>query len=358
MWKVVTLCAFALIPLEAMAQFGPPPSLPFSNRDLEGYAIPNCRDAGCDRQVVEPERAIGTWGQTSAASAWVGRVRAQPAYSRGRVDQTTCTGAVRAMFKLICDSDSNCEIEEQYRRTCLASSTTPSRRDACVKVVDDYVDHCFGSGCSELPRDGLVGGFLQRGNEAPSCSGAVFHTPSSHGLQGQPFAVTVAHCEARNGDMLIRSRSRPYGVAHLGRIDQTVTAPAFSQSIRAFVPLDLAFTRLGPAISPLGVSRPMPFERTVFQGYNSLIVYRNELVPAERARSPLWCDSSPLCTIVKTDRDELVHTCQSTRGGSGGALVQLIGGTWSVVGVNEGSRNQGLVSDNRGWPILSSSQNR
>jgi hypothetical protein len=97
------------------------------------------------------------------------------------------------------------------------------------------------------------------------------------------------------------------------------------------------------------------FARTAFQGFNSLIHYRNTAAKQASlggARNTLMCDSSPLCTIVDVREGKLLHTCQSTKGGSGGALVQFIDGAWVLVGLNNGSPSQGLVTENDGLSLL------
>lgn len=351
MRRCAALWVFVLLPLQAAAQPGAPPSLPFRADELQRYEIRDCRELGCDRQVVDPERAIYRWGQTYAASGWVERVRAQSAYRQRAVDATTCLGAVRALFKLICDDRPNCEIEARYDAECLGSSASQETKEKCVQVVDAYVERCFGSGCmpvGHIHEQGLIGGALIRANERPFCSGAGFNMPPPHDTsRWSPIAVTVEHCQARRGDVLTRFRPEAHG--HLvDPVDQGGHRVAFSPSVKAFRVEERARY-------PLGVRRPERFAQTLFQGYNSLIASRNRLVDRSRSISPLTCDSSPLCTIVTIDGDRLVHTCQSTKGGSGGALIQFIDGRWSMVGINDGSPGQGLVTDNRGFSILSSS---
>ena len=103
--------------------------------------------------------------------------------------------------------------------------------------------------------------------------------------------------------------------------------------------------------------QPTRFAKTVFQGYNRLIASRNEVlkrvsVDGEHKYSPLYCDSSPLCTIVHRDGGEIRHTCQSSKGGSGGALYQIVDGKVGVVAVNNGATRSGQVTENEGFTLL------
>jgi hypothetical protein len=102
---------------------------------------------------------------------------------------------------------------------------------------------------------------------------------------------------------------------------------------------------------PLG--DPTPFAETVFIARNSLISMRNEIAVSRSmpARAAWTCDSSPLCTVVRLETGELNHTCQSTKTGSGGPILQKVenpddGIPWNLVGINQGSATQGKVTSN------------
>ena len=121
----------------------------------------------------------------------------------------------------------------------------------------------------------------------------------------------------------------------------------------------------GYPLFPVRYMSPLLFAETVFVGFNSLIALRNEVVEQARPRvvgetyGALIEDSSPLCTVVHVDSQKIQHTCQSSKGGSGGALYQRVRDgrgnivEEGIVAVNDGATTRGEVSENRGVAVLS-----
>lgn len=346
MWRSVIVGILLLLPGLALGQ---DLSLPFPGAVLQQYTVPSCDQLGCNRQVIEPGRALKAYGLSYGPSGqWVSRVQADRAYQADGDGNTPCGSAVKALFKLVCGDDNNCEIEARYDDKCLSNSTDQDTAQACVNVVGAYVRQCFGKGCPGWSYDRLIGGALKNDGEEVSCSGSGFIFDSS-GRRGEPVVVTVAHCESeiRAGTWIVRHP--PSAVDQiLGKVDDS-SQKHFGSKIRAY-------EVKRHAIYPLGLGRPVAFATTYFQGFNSLIDSHNKVIDRSSVNGqkygPLLCDSSPLCTIVKIDSGKVLHTCQTTMGGSGGALFQEIDGTTAVVAVNNGSPSKGQVSENDGLQIL------
>ena len=341
MWRWF-LFAAVLLPCSAMAQQS---VLPGSRDSLANYKIPTCDELGCDRQVVEPDATLAKYGH--ASNAWRQRVLAHAHYQPHADDNSTCTGAVRALFALACGGKRNCEIEDEYDEKCLSPSTDQATRRRCVTVVGNYVRQCFGSGCSYTDRGIIGSSLLNEGHDEPFCSAAGFVL----GSQRVPVMVTAPHCEGevREGTWVTGVRG-PVTYVHgptdrEDRGDLNPALPAYDVDDRSREPFLLKSMQ------------PTRFAKTVFQGYNRLIASRNEVlervsVDGEHKFSPLYCDSSPLCTVVHRDGGEIRHTCQSSKGSSGGALYQVVDGTVGVVAVNNGATRSGQVTENEGFTLL------
>jgi hypothetical protein len=340
MVRISATLLLTLIPCLAFAQGTP---RLFSNSDLRQYSVPSCRNLGCERQVIDPERTLSRYGYSNGASEWVSRVRSNPLYASRQDENETCSGAVRGLFKFVCNDRTNCEIEDEYKRACVDGRPDQRTAEQCVNVVDTYVDKCFGEGCPWSPISGGVGGFLIGDDAEPFCSASAFAPASAENDRNSGRAATVEHCmpKVNSRTRIIRPPRESSELRTLGMQNER-----YGRNIRAFE-INVSFER------PVQARRPSMFARTVFQGFNSLIHYRNAVRPAAASpRSKLTCDSSPLCTIVDVHDGKLLHTCQSTKGGSGGALVQFIGGAWVLVGLNNGSPSQGLVTENEGLGLL------
>ncbi|GEM_PF-5658194 len=348
MWRIVVWLAIGFIPISASAQDKP---LPFTNDELAGYTIPSCRTIGCDRQVVEPNAALTRFGRAyGPAGDWRSRVRQDPSYASDGQADTTCSGAVNALFKLVCGSNTNCEIEASYDAKCLSPSTDNKTAQACVDVANTYVRQCFGNGCP-TPRDrSIMGGYLTNASEAGFCSGSGLRIArSAHSVEPKDnIVVTVDHCEPKISDGTSIVRQDDIADKIQGSVDHNIRD--------LLMPGIRAYRVTGRVMYPLVPHPPALFEQTYFQGFNSIIYSANLILAKGRAQgkkySPLYCDGSPLCTVTENDQGKLMHTCQSTKRGSGGALFQMRNGMPVLVGVNNGSPSKGNVDGNDGITIL------
>lgn len=318
------------------------------------------RCPGCDQQVIEPTIALAAFGGLPGGNGWRQAVLASTAYRNDTPRGESCTAAVRSLFQLVCGGDESCEIEARYDDLCLNTQSAAVAR-SCVEVVDLYQNNCMG-GC---PYDvwwtagagALTTGSL--GYDGVQCSASVFRAE-----EGDRFlpplefvGVTAPHCLPT---LEVSTRVVLRGVT-LWDID-----PPFDGFANAFPEEPPNFALVEPPLPDnrrqgwLTLGEPAAFVETVFMGFNSLIDSRNRVNDrfriVESGFSPFFCDASPLCTIVKIDGDTLVHTCQTTRGGSGGALIQRNPqgsgyGGWLLVGINNGSPDRGLVVGNEGYVL-------
>ena len=348
MWRLI-LIGVILLPWVAIAQEGPLGGLQDS---LANYQIPTCDQLGCNRQVVEPNATLRKYGgDFGDEHQWQQRVLADARYDPNGDDSTTCTGAVKALFALACGGNINCEIEDEYDKMCLWSSTDDATKKRCVTVVGNYVRQCFGNGCKDN-LEGIVGGWLVNDDgEMPFCSGAGFRLGRDD--KPTPVMVTVSHCqEVQQGTRFIGLEPRRGDLMYVLGETHPKRRADINPELSVYDVQDRLDTRY-----PLGYMQPTPFAETVFQGYNRLIASRNKVlervsVEGEHKYPPLYCDSSPLCTIVHLYGDKVLHTCQSSRGGSGGVLYQKVDGERGIVAVNEGATRSGQVTENEGLTLL------
>ena len=254
------------------------------------------------------------------------------------------------MFALACGGSRDCEIEDEYDRKCLLLSTNEATARRCVTVVGNYVRQCFGHGC-DPNLQGIIGSrLINSSRDGPFCSGTGFELGNSD----KPVMVTVRHCQKE-----VRKDTQITGFPPL-RGDVTRVSRRTNQEQRGEINPALSVYDVEERSSaryPLRYMPPMRFAETVFQGYNRLIASRNKVLArvsmeGERKYNPLYCDSSPLCTIVHRDAGKILHTCQSSKGGSGGALYQKINGRRGIVAVNNGATKSGQVTENEGYTLL------
>lgn len=298
-------------------------------------------DDGPDRQVVSPDAALGEYGSGFGAS-WRSYVEQHPHYSPRSDPEETCAYAVNELFDFACGDHHNCEIEAKYDEKCLSDGLDEGTARRCVKVVGDYARQCFGEGCSPYTLKTIASLLRKSGETVPFCSAATFVLPTPDS-RPEPVLVTAPHCEERIDDDTVV----------FGRIQSAVlSSPARVERRQPDSPTDGITNRLTLYFvddfraNDFVPMRPEIFKPTVFRGFNRLIASRNKVLESsvlsqadlegEPTYSALRCDSSRLCTVVKIDGDELWHTCQSTKGGSGGALYQDHGnGRVGIVGVND-----------------------
>ena len=354
MWRWIMVGAI-LLPCSAIAQDD---NISWLYDGLANYEIPGCDDRGCERQVVEPTDAVREYGRHPDAHQWLARLGGDGRYRQDADDSETCSGAVKALFKVVCDERRNCSIEEEYESKCLSSQPDEETEQACVKVVDDYVNRCFGGYYEADAR--IIGSYLTNDGEHEAfCSGARIELDSNGGPR--PIIVTVDHCN----DDVEEDTTKAVGAPTGSNAVMIVSALINSWELSEFNSELKLYHLNGGQRFPSSYMEPMLFAETVFMGFNSLIDMRNKVL--ERARdgvggtrysSPLTYDSSPLCTIVYSDPRKIQHTCQSSMGGSGGALYQWVRDQQKniveegIVAVNEGATRSGQVSENRGLPLL------
>jgi len=287
-------------------------------------------------QTVSPELAIAMAMQAPEAADWLARVRAASGYELDAL--ATCRNAIWALFETACGGDPLCEFESAYEARCL-NAANDARAATCVEAVDTYYDLCFGGACPILDAD-WPAVMIGRPDDV-ACSGALIQAGP-----GETVMATVDHCEPYVGEGALNRIGQGDLVSE--PVPATATASlGFTQQMRGYyIPAD----RVGDGAAS---AAPEEFAVTVLLAYNRVLDLRNQV--AERFGigpgpiQPLSCDASVLCTVTEVRPDgELDHTCQSTRGGSGGALVQFNDGVPHVVGLNMGARSAGMVAFNLG----------
>jgi hypothetical protein len=290
-------------------------------------------------QTVSPELAIAIEMGKPEAREWRTRVRDASAYELDAL--STCRNAIWALFETTCGGDPVCEFETEYANRCLnaPNSTTAA---TCVEAVDTYHDLCFGGTCP-IPDVNWPAVTIGRPGDA-ACSGALVEDGA-----GGTVLATVDHCEPYVGEgAMTRSGQSGYVSAPLSANAAAVLG--LTDKMRGYhIPSDRVGD--GSASAP-----PEEYAVTALLAYNRILDLRNQVVARFGLNTgrtvPLSCDASALCTVIDVRPDgELDHTCQSTRGGSGGALVQFIDGKPRVVGLNMGARTPGVVAFNLGVAI-------
>jgi hypothetical protein len=290
-------------------------------------------------QTVSPELAIAMELGKPEAKEWRERVRKASGYELDAL--STCRNAIWALFETVCGGDPFCEFEAAYERRCL-NAPNATAATTCVEAVDTYHDLCFGGTCPIADVDWPAVTIGRPGDAA--CSGALVKDAA-----GGTVLATVDHCEPYVGEGAM-TRSGQSGYVSAPVSATAAAALGLSDKMRGYsIPTD----RVGEGAASAG---PEEYAVTALLAYNRVLDLRNQVVArfglTLGRRVPLSCDASVLCTVVDVRSDgELNHTCQSTRGGSGGALVQFIDGEPRVVGLNMGARTPGIVAFNLGVAI-------
>lgn len=307
--------------------------------------------AGCIEQVVSPKKARDQFGGVSgAASRW--RARSLEA-DQAAIDaeKVTCDAAVQVLFDTVCDGNRQCVIEDAYGDLCVQDHTnSPETLKSCLTAEATYVDACFGDGAFLAGADHLsFNGILSADTGEAVCSASVATMPENYVASGQDapvqLAFTAEHCidgdnqavgfrAPRSMDLVAAPARRPDHGSELDQLDARMFPIAFQARFETIQAAD-----------------PVLFEPTAFCGLNAISMHRRAMAEMNNLRNFLHggkCDTSNLCTIVSKVGTELRHTCQSTRGGSGGALVQKQEDQFVLVGINEGSDATGVVASNLG----------
>lgn len=285
--------------------------------------------SGIDQQPIDPEAATGKYAHTSPeGSTWNIRVTNWQNAQRS-ASMLTCKEAIAALYVRACDNPENCDVESEYEQNCAIQHSHQSDAEACIAVVSDYGNSCYlGPGLEGFEFDTLSGGGT---SERPLCNVTSF----SHG--NQIAFATAGHCA--NDGAFMSEFHRSYDLEE--NFFKEYDGPFGTFGDFSFLQSDEALQILTAGLIPLKSGKPRKFAPTIFAGNNSLAFMANETAKLNgiSERSGLyWFDKSPLCTIVQYDErsGEILHTCQTTNGGSGGTLVQKHGETYVVVGVHTG----------------------
>lgn len=307
----------------------------------------DCDD--CIQQVVSPKAATDAYGRDSRE--WEARVTASET-TREAENKTTCQQAITLLFNFACGGHASCNIEAAYAEKCPGEQVSEARQKACLKHEADYVDACFGEGRC-VPLDDPAGNYglvLSADGGEPKCSAAMVNVSSVDGSDSREvMGVTAQHCLQEDADWILRPISLE--LTHIA-----LTGDASGQGGR---PEDLVFATPGHGQAAHSSAAPGLFRETVFLALNGISFARHKMAQANslsrHTRRYFLCDRSPLCTVVRQDGDSILHTCQSSRGGSGGALVQIVrdgeDGDLFIVGFNQGSESAGQVSENLGTAL-------
>jgi hypothetical protein len=364
----------ALLPATSFAQQTAQDTDPlFSAEDLGQVDL--TRMAGPNEQVVDPELAMASFG-TGSGDSWKTRVMLSPAYAPGDA-APSCTNAIKSMFKHVCQGADNCDLEVQYEQFCLSNNRSEDEKTKCLRVVRDYVGRCFGDGACGDP-EALNTGLLTSQNEI--CTASVMRKDDllTRGVQLEDqFAgsdgffdeviVTARHCTHQANDKFSPDPavglrcSQPSCEVNLGR--RSDNTPKLNQNLVDFESNskigDITWGKFPPAAV---ANNPREFAPTIFIGYNSLAAMATKLQAGHQVAEAkktyelgsFLCDRSPLCTFVSNSGGKIVHTCQSSKGGSGGPLLQKDPNTneWKIVGINEGSPDVGRVRGNQAWTVF------
>ncbi|MCP4183579.1 MAG: hypothetical protein GY761_09715 [Hyphomicrobiales bacterium] len=264
------------------------------------------------------------------------RINGDPSFSGN--GPGTCSAAVKGLFRLVCDGIANCEIEQAYRSSCVRGALAAQEAQECEAVVRNYVESCFGEPPMR-PIDGWPAAKLVDRQRNTICSVSLVQANNAN----QTTFATSDHCPLATGDNRVE-RSRNFDL-----VESVLNNPPDGLNG------DIKFGLLQDRVFGLGmpVRQPVLGQQTFFMGYNDLIAARNDLITMNNLNAnripALKIDGSSLCTIVSISGSNLLHTCQTTKGGSGGALFQQgDNGSLFIVGINNGSGAAGQVSENDG----------
>lgn len=289
--------------------------------------------SGVDQQPIDPDAATGTYQDPDTGNTgWNQRVKASEKAKRS-AGLLTCKAAIAALHERVCQDTKKCDLEEEYKSSCVTKHSNVDDAKSCVAVVSDYETACYsGPGLKDFNYTSLSGGGT---SERPLCNVASF----SH--VGQIAFATAGHCVKDHE--LTSGFHRKYAVEQ--KFTKTDDGPFHPSGDFSFLESDDALAFLQGDAYPLSTGQAREFEPTIFAGNNSLALLANEVSKLNELPEEFglyWIDSSALCTVVQYDggTGEMLHTCQTTRGASGGILVQKHEDAVVVVGVNTGPSDE------------------
>lgn len=285
-----------------------------------------------DRQVISPTQAtksITANNTSTEAIAWKNAVDAW----RATQDKLTCDAAIGSLKTLVCE-EKDCKVENRYKSQCLDARIDTKHAKTCVTVVDDYLSACFSGGALQHTQslDFSIGGTTER----PLCSIATFE----HNCYVS-FA-TAAHCF--NDVTTLRSSFNTVEPHKIAEFKRREDGPFAAPDDFTFLTLTDTSIREVVRYPLLKTKQAVTFDPTIFTANNGFLLLRNEIIEKHDLHyefvikwPPLITDRSPLCTVVITTDDGVQrHTCQSSGGSSGGALIQNLDEYFAVVGINRG----------------------
>lgn len=306
---------------------------------------------GVSSQIVEPQRAIDAYGG-SGGGQW--RERVEAAYPDVRKGQSTCQIAINELKALACGSATvaGCDVEDRYRSECVGASSR-TRSGACVIAADNYFEHCFSGSRVDSVGLGSIA-LMCRGNDENYCTTSLV-------LQNETWeerALSANHC-FNEGAGMIRPVRDGRELPFCQQTDTSSYASSDADEDWYLYSSDI------PAQFHLQLQAPTLFEVTAAGGLNVFAVIRNQAAKAYNTTtgsvpdnfpdafeiiSEIRWDSSVLCTVVEDGSTRLTHTCQSSRGTSGGPILQSPpgGGPLRLVGINIGSGEVGPGPSNFG----------
>lgn len=298
------------------------------NLESIGFAPPS----GVDQQPIEPEKAAETYGSAStAAIEWKSRV-ADWETANENSGRKTCKAALSALYIRACSDPTSCEIEQEYADTCVREHNDASDATSCVEVVSDYANSCFKGG--GLPGFNFLEMLSGGGSaEVPLCNVASFS------YRDEIAFATAAHCVPEQEAELV---SRFHGAEQvLDRFIRSEEEPFSPSGDFAFLQGEEAPQILASGRFALTAAEAQEFVPTMFAGNNGLAFLANQVSEVNDLSGRFrlyWVDTSPLCTVVDYDAStgEMLHTCQTTKGGSGGMLIQKHEEEFVIVGINTG----------------------
>lgn len=313
-----------------------------------------------DQQVISPRAARDKYRGVN--SEWATRSEEGDTGGSRILDDgravPTCDVAVNALFAFACGGNRDCEIESAYSSKCSGRGLSEVRIQKCLSVEATYVQACYHSAESSCkPQLQMWGDY---GRISTGTNGSVEDFIGSATIvkinpeanpTTQPFAVATSNHVVEEYPTVYYSSYKEL-------------ANMSSESDSAVHVGDYLFLgssdQLQGAKKPLEISSPIEFEQTYLLALNSLSLTRHQMVldnpniSSDELQGRYYhCDSSATCTVALDNGDLLEHTCQSTKGSSGGALVQMQTKNNNetvpvVVGINEGALSSGVVENNIG----------
>ncbi|WP_299817591.1 hypothetical protein [uncultured Roseibium sp.] len=296
-------------------------------------------------QPVSPDAATGTYGSgPDGGGAWSKRVAS---WERAKADagRLTCQAAMSQLYTLVCPQDGDCDIETAYENRCVRTLQDDDYKQ-CLAVEKDYVASCFdGQNLrAELPYASISAGGTPE--DEVMCNAVSFR------FRGDVFAASAGHC-LKNGSLFSELHRSFPGLVF--RLEEQKSDLPFA------VGGDFAFlTDLNNGLGGLAdqqlldVAPPVLFAPTIFAAGNKISLLRHLMAKKNSHSEDMhryWLvDRSPLCTIVSYGEDtgRMSHTCQSSRGSSGGALIQQKDGRPVLVGVHVGYSETNSNASNLG----------